>query len=84
MFKFNSRLVAGAALSAALLAGCGGDGGGSYGAVTPPPGPVQQTVADVVAYINKLVASTGENTEPVDIDPLTLATDDTSEAAPLQ
>lgn len=82
MIKFNSRGMAGAALSAALLAGCG-DGGSHHGEV-PPPGPVSQTITDVVAYLNKLIAGTADNTEPVDTNPLTLATDDTSEPAPLQ
>lgn len=84
MIKLNSRGLAGAALSAALLAGCGGgDGGGSHGVVTPPPEPVPQTITDVVAYLHQLIATTGENTEPVDVNALTLAADDTSEAAPL-
>ncbi|CAN5163761.1 hypothetical protein BH10PSE16_BH10PSE16_40410 [soil metagenome] len=84
MIKLNSKGMAGAALSAALLAGCGGgDGGSTYGVAPPPPGPVQQTITDVVAYIGKLIAGTGDTTEPVDINALTLATDDTSEPAPL-
>jgi len=83
MFTFNARLMAGAALSAALLAGCGGSSD-DHGAVNPPPGPVAQTITDVVGYINRLIASNGENTDPVDVNPLTLAADDTSEPAPLQ
>ncbi|CDS50516.1 hypothetical protein [Polaromonas sp. CG9_12] len=81
MLKLNSRLLAGAALSAALLAGCGGNsddhgagGGGSAG----------QTITDVVAYINGLIAGNGENTDPIDINPLTLAVDDNADPAPLQ
>ena len=83
MFTFNARLMAGAALSAALLAGCGGNND-DHGAGGPPPGPVAQTITDVVGYINGLIASNGENTDPVDVNPLTLAADDTSEPAPLQ
>jgi len=83
MFTFNARLMAGAALSAALLAGCGGNND-DHGASGPPPGPVAQTITDVVGYINRLIASNGENSDPIDINPLTLAADDTSEPAPLQ
>jgi hypothetical protein len=38
----------------------------------------------VVGYINRLIASNGENSDPIDINPLTLAADDTSEPVPLQ
>lgn len=82
MFTFNAKLMAGVALSAGLLAGCGGNND-DY--VPPgPPGPVAQTITDVVGYIQNLIASNGENTDPVDINPLTLAVDDTSEPKPLQ
>jgi len=85
MFTFNPRLMAGAALSAALLAGCGGssDDHGANGAGGPPPGPVAQTITDVVAYINSLIAGGSDSAEPVDINPLTLAADDGAEPAPL-
>ena len=83
MFTFNPRLMAGAALSAALLAGCGGssDDHGANGTGGPPPGPVAQTITDVVAYINGLVG--GDSAEPVDINPLTLVADDSAEPTPL-
>ena len=82
MFTFNPRLMAGAALSAALLAGCGGsndDHGANGGGA--PPGPVAQTISDVVAYINGLIG--GDSAEPVDINPLTLVANDSAEPAPL-
>ena len=83
MFTFNPRLMAGAALSAALLAGCGGsnDDHGANGAGAAPPGPVAQTLTDVVAYINGLTG--GDSAEPVDINPLTLVADDGAEPRPL-
>ena len=83
MFTFNPRLMAGAALCAALLAGCGGDSDdhGANGAGGPPPGPVAQTITDVVAYINGLITS--DSAEPVDINPLTLVAGDSAEPAPL-
>lgn len=81
MFTLNAKLLAGVALSAALLAGCGGNSDNNGG---PPPGPVAQTITDVVGYIQNLIASNGENTDPVDVNLLTLAADDNSEPAPLQ
>ena len=84
MFTFNLKLMAGAALSAALLAGCGGsndDHGANNGAGGPPPGPVAQTITDVVAYINGLIG--GDSAEPVDTSALTLVADDGAEPAPL-
>lgn len=86
MRKSNAKLWVGAALSALLLAGCGGGGGigGTDGVVSPPaPTTMEQTITDVFAFISKLIASNGENTEPIDINPLTLATDDASEPRPL-
>jgi len=80
MFKLNSSLMAAAALSAVLLSGCG-DGNGVAAA---PPGPMEETITAVVDYIQNLIASNGENTDPININPLTLAADDTSEPAPLQ
>ena len=82
MFTFNAKLMTGVALSA-LLAGCGGNSNDSA-ASGPPPGPMAQTITDVVAYIENLIASKGENTNPIDINSLTLAVDDTSEPKPLQ
>ena len=79
MFKRNSKLMAGAALCAVLLAGCGGDGGRS--AEAPPK---EQTITAVVEYLKNLIVRNGENTEPIDINPLTLAADDTSEPVPLE
>jgi len=83
MFKVHSKLMTGAALAALLLAGCGGGGGGGTDAAAPPLTPVQQTVASIVDFINNLIASNGENSEPIDINSLTVASDDNVDAAPL-
>ena len=83
MFKVHSKLMTGAALAALLLAGCGGGGGGGTDAAAPPLTPVQQTVASIVDFINNLIASNGENFEPIDINSLTVASDDNVDAAPL-
>ena len=83
MLKLNLKLMAGAALSAALLAGCGGSGGG-YDAGAQPPGPVAQTITDVAGFIQNLIANNGANTAPIDINPLTLAVDNNAEPKPVQ
>ena len=89
MHKLNSKLVLTAALSAALLAGCGGGGGssgtsnGSSSFGVFPASDIGQNIASVFDYISRLIAFNGENTDPVDINALTLATDETSSPTPL-
>ena len=82
MTRITAKLMAGAALAGLLLAGCGGssDSGGVFGG--PPPA-ANQTISDVFAYVNQLIATTDANSDPIDIDGLTLATDETSEPAVL-
>ncbi|WP_309679980.1 hypothetical protein [Polaromonas sp.] len=91
MFKLNSRLMAGAALSALLLAGCGGGGGdevsagvagGVGGGVGTPPTAMQQTVSNVFDFISQMIANNSENSDPIDVNAMTLAADDTSEPTP--
>jgi hypothetical protein len=82
MFKRNSKLMASAAFCAVLLAGCGDGGGG--GTAFAPSAPSEQTITAVADFIKNLMAGNGENTDPIDINPLTLAADDTSEPAPLE
>ena len=90
MHKLNSKLVLTAALSAALLAGCGGGGGSSggtadgssvFGAIAASD--IGQNIASVFDYINRLIAFNSENSDPVDVNALTLATDETSGPTPL-
>ena len=59
MPKLDSKLMVGAALSAVLLAGCGGGG-------APPV--MEQTISQLIA-----------NSDPIDINGLTLASDDNSD-----
>ena len=77
MLKLNSKLMAGATLSAVLLAGCGGSDGGEVssgvGGGTPPV--MEQTISNVFDYISQLIA----NSDPIDINGLTLASDDNSD-----
>ena len=98
MHKLNSKLVLTAALSAALLAGCGGgssssnaDGPSSFGVFpatpatpgTPGVSDLGESIAAVFDYISGLIASNSENSDPVDINVLTLAADETSSPTPL-
>ena len=84
MLTIHSRLMATAALSAMLLAGCGGsnDDNNSSGS-DGQPGAGAQTVTDVVAFINGLITGTSDSAEPVDIESLTLTADNGSDSAPL-
>lgn len=82
MRKINSKLMAGAALTAALLAGCGGsDHAGNFGG-GGTSGPVAQTITDVSAYITSLFAGNNDTNEPIDIDLLTLVANDGTEPEP--
>lgn len=83
MSNLNSRLMLAAVLAAALVAGCGGQsnygGGTSVGSTDDTGGSVTKTLAFIVA----LIAGNSENSDPVDINPITLAVDDTIDPIPL-
>ena len=88
MHKLNSKLVLTAALSAALLAGCGGggssgtvDGSSVFGVVAASD--IGQNIASVFDYISRLIAFNDENSDAVNVNSLTLATDETSSPTPL-
>jgi|GEM_PF-1755795 len=83
MIEFNLKLLAAGALSAALLAGCGGGSSGGNVVSGGSPPPANQTITDVFGYINQLIAGNDANSEPIDINSLTLATDDTAEPTAL-
>lgn len=81
----NFKLLPVALLAAALVAACGGRPTDAPPVVVPVsgapvPGDIATNVASVVSYTDQLVA-TGENSDPVDINGLTLAADETSEAS---
>ena len=78
MHKLNSKLLLVAGLTALLMAGCGGGGGGGFNA-----GNISQSTSALFAYITDLIAGTSDMSEPVDINGLTLATDDAAEPTPL-
>ena len=77
MHKLNSKWLVPAALAAVFLAGCGGGGGG--GGVS-----VSNSTSALFNYVNGLIASsTDETSDPVDINELTLAMDDTEDPKPV-
>lgn len=73
--KMTFKLLSVAVLTSAFLAGCGGGGDDAPVAQTP-----SNSVNALVAFVQDLIAtSTNETGEPIDINGLTLATDDTAE-----
>lgn len=80
-----TRALLVAALAGGLLAACGGDssgdgnnaGGGGTVAIDP-----SASTKSVFDFISKLIADNGENSDAIDVNALTLATDDTSEPQP--
>ncbi len=78
----NFKLLPVALLAAALVAACGGrtDVPPVVAPVSgvPVPGDLDTNVASVVSYTDQLIAQ-DENSDPVDINGLTLAADETSE-----
>jgi hypothetical protein len=82
MHKFNPRLMLTAVAAATLLAACGGGGGGV--AANDPGSEVGQSVEKTVNFVRDLIANKGENSDPIDIDPITLAVDDTADPMPVE
>lgn len=81
----NFKLLPAALLAATLAAACGGRTTEAPPVVVPVsgvpvPGDIATNVASVVSYTDQLVA-TAENSDPVDINGLTLAADETSETS---
>ena len=77
--KHSGKWLLAAALGVSLLAGCGS--GGGDGESTQARG-IDQNVSDLIAYMKGLIA-TDENSDVVDVNPLTLAVDNAGEPAPL-
>jgi hypothetical protein len=81
---FKKQWLLASVMATAVLAGCGG-GGDSVSSFTPPqpPIPPAQTISDtvsvVIQYVQQLIAAKDETSEPIDINGLTLATDNTAE-----
>ena len=78
MDKHQPKLLLAGVVCAALVAGCGGGGGGGGGIAAPDIG---QSVSALLDFINNLSAVSDDTSEPIDINALTLAVDDTAEPA---
>ena len=81
MHKFNSRLMLTAVAAAALVAACS-DGSGV--AAVDPAAEVGQSVEKTINFIKDLIANNGENSDPIDVDPITLAVDDSADPTPVE
>lgn len=83
MNKLNTRLVLAGLLSVGFLAGCGG---GNNASITPaaPTANIGQSVSAVIDYIGNMIANYTENSDPVDVNSITLAVDDTAEPTGLK
>jgi hypothetical protein len=77
-FASTGKWVLAAALTGALVAGCGGGGGGE----TSEARGIDQNTNDLIVYMKGLIAM-DENSDPVDINPLTLVMDNSGDPAPL-
>ena len=78
----SGKWLLAAALSVSLLAGCGSGGGDGNGGEATQARGIDQNVSDLIAYMKGLIA-TDENSDVVDVNPLTLAVDNAGEPAPL-
>ena len=78
MHKLNSTMTLTAVAATLLMAGCGG---GSDVSTTPaqPAPDIGQSVTALVDFIGSLISNHSENSDPIDINALTLAIDDTAE-----
>lgn len=79
--KSKNQLMLAGILASALLTGCGSGGGGDS---IPTSVAISQSVSALFSFMNNLITtSTNETGDPIDINGLTLATDDTAEPTPL-
>ncbi len=78
MNKLNLKLVLTAAVAAALVTGCGGGGGSSE-----PAPDIGQSVAAALDFVKNVIAGTSDDTEPVALTGIVLATDDVAEPVAL-
>ena len=78
----SGKWVLAAALSLTLLAGCGSGGGDGSGGESAQARGIDQNVSDLIVYMKGLIAL-DENSEVVDVNPLTLVVDNSGDPAPL-
>jgi outer membrane PBP1 activator LpoA protein len=81
MNKLNSKLLLTVAAAAALLAGCGG--GGADVTAAEPPAQGGPSTLQSIDFIKNMIASESENSDPHDLDAITLAVDDTADPVAL-
>ena len=81
----SGKWLLAAALSVSLLAGCGsggGDGSDGGGSGSAQASDISKNVSDLIVYMKGLIGM-DENSDAVDINPLTLAVDNAGDPAPL-
>lgn len=95
--RLSLRHAAVAVAVAAALAGCGGSSNNAAPVVAPPVvsppvvtppvvvvPDISKSIADLFNYLSTLVASLSDSSDPVDVNALTLAVDDTAEPSVLK
>ena len=82
MPKIYSKWMVTAAMATALIAGCGSANDSQPAPVASTD--ISQSISALYAFITAMIAGTNETNDPIDINPLTLATDDTAEGTPQQ
>ena len=82
MPKIYSKWMVIAAMATALAAGCGGGSDSPSAPVASTD--ISQSISALFAFITTMIAGTSETGDPIDINPMTLATDDTAEGTPQQ
>lgn len=82
MRQLNSRLLLSAVAAAVFVAGCGGGGGVDVVAADPPAQGGPSTLQSI-DFIKNMIANESENSDPHDLDAITLAVDDTADPVAL-
>ncbi|WP_114973189.1 hypothetical protein [Rhodoferax ferrireducens] len=83
MRQLNSRLLLSAVAAAVFVAGCGGGGDGADVVAADPPAPSGPSTLQSIDFIKNMIASESENSDPHDLDAITLAVDDTADPVAL-
>lgn len=82
MRKLNITLALAVVSTAAFVSACGSNNSDTV-AVVDPSTQTGQSVQKTLEYIMGLIANNDENSEPVDINAITLAVDDAAEPSAL-
>ena len=83
MKKVKLTWLASAALATALLAGCGGGGGSGNANAGIQSTDISQDLTALYNFMVGLIAGTSDSTDPIDVNALSLVTDDTAETTPV-